>query len=348
MSAYRITLVLLIAGLTTGCTHLVYSDAADLPVGEREQAADLRVDYWLPGPEDWKDRGTILERGAPGAWNHHLAGGFAGAVIKRSGVFLLYYQGARSYDEYFGTVTDRAIGVAISPDGIHFRQFHGNPVVEWQPNSWLEEGAVSSAPVLGESQSIRLYYGANTRVDDWSVNADARLTYSADGLTFADKGVVLSHGDRSVWGSGDEIFPIAAVYDEGDVLLYYLPNGRGRRGSIGVARLARGADVIDSAQVKARGPAQPSAWGMGGHARVSPGTHLLFLNRDDRSCIEGRLIDTRRAASISDPVVEYCFDNMSKGTVFFDQESDTWFLYYRSRDEATYGVKTATRPGVGQ
>lgn len=342
-TTYRGISCLTLALLAAGCSGLVGREPGSDPKSHQIIHGQLPAGSDIPESEDWIDLGEILSAGLPGTWDHLHYGGFAASVVKRDGTILLYYQGADSYDEAFGTVANRAIGVATSTDGINFLKHAKNPVIRWRPNAWLEEGAVSSAPLLDASQAVWMYYGANSRIDDWNVSADARLAYSADGVTFADVGLILGHSTSTLWGSGDELFPIAAIYEGGDVLLYYLPNGAGRRGKLGVARLEAGVRVVYSSEVKGPGSAPLSAWGAASIVEVAPGWHVLFLNRDNESCIEARLVELHRPDRVSAPLTEYCFGNMSKGTVFLDQQSDTWFLYYRSRDGRSYGVKTAAR-----
>lgn len=111
----------------------------------------------IPGQSDWIDCGTIFGHGKAGEWDYYLWGGFASSVVKKDGVFYLYYQGAPGCDEGEGTVTWRSIGVATSKDGVHFSKYEGNPILTWFPHNQLEEGAVSAGAFVeddGESFSI--------------------------------------------------------------------------------------------------------------------------------------------------------------------------------------------------
>ena len=164
----------------------------------------------IPERSDWTDCGPVLEPGQPGEWDLYLWGGFAASVVKRGGTYFLYYQGSDGYDERDGTVTNRAIGVATSPDGLHFTKHPQNPVLRFSPTGNHEEGAVSSAVVV-DGPMVVMSYGANTWTGRDQVSADARLATSADGVRFTDHGVILDHADRQVWGYGDEIFPVIGV-----------------------------------------------------------------------------------------------------------------------------------------
>ena len=154
---------------------------------------------------------------------------------------------------------------------------------------------------------------------------------------------MLDHRDEGLWGSGDELFPIVGLHDDGLHYVYYLPNGRGRRGSLGVgwgpasgpARFSRRVTSQDGRLI---------VWGMGGSARIAPRRHALFLNNVRRNCLEARIVDLHDPARLSAPVRAYQFPNMSQGTVYRDDSTGTWYLYYRFADNSAYGVRTAS-PG---
>jgi predicted GH43/DUF377 family glycosyl hydrolase len=195
----------------------------------------IPYEYDIPSQTDWMDYGTIFEAGDLGEWDYQLYGCFANSVIKKDGIFYLYYQGASGYrSEPDDTVTWRAIGVATSQDGINFTKATSNPVLTWFPNENGEEGAVSAGTALDVDGNIVIHYGANSELDESSVNADARVAVSSNGIDFSDIGIVLKHDDPMVWGSGDEIFPILSIHDNGQWMVYYLPNGVTESGKLGV------------------------------------------------------------------------------------------------------------------
>jgi hypothetical protein len=196
------------------------------------------------------DYGIILEAGTEGEWDYYLWGGFAFSVINKDGLYFLYYQGSSDYrTEYDETVLWRAIGVATSSDGIHFSKHEDNPILTWFPNQYGEEGAVSSGVTLGENGETVLFYGANTQESDTTVNADVRVAFSSDGLNFVDQGIVLNRNDQSVWGSGDELFSVDAIYDSGQWTVYYIPNGSPESGMLGVAYGDRYNELTQSSAV---------------------------------------------------------------------------------------------------
>lgn len=293
----------------------------------------------IPSETDWIDYGPIFEGGALGEWDYTLWGGFTGTAVKKHGTYYLYYQGARGYRTSFDeTVTWRAIGVAMSPDGINFTKWSDNPVVTWFPTMEGEEGAASGAATLDEDGGIVLYYGANTAESPTLVNADARLASSTDGFSFADQGIVLDHEDRSVWGSGDELFPIIAFHDAGRWFVYYLPNGTPQSRKLGVAWGGSRGELTNSSRVSS-GLLSIHAWGMEGSAKIGPDTYALFLNDVTKRRTEVRVVSLSAPYRLSAPVETYQFEEVHQATVLLDEETRTWFMYYRGENE--YGVKLA-------
>ena len=224
------------------------------------------------------DHGTIFEARAEGEWDYYLWDGFAFSIIKKDGTYFLYYQGASDYrSEYDETVRWRAIGVATSADGVHFSKHKSNPILTWNPNQNGEEGAVSSGVTLGEHGEQMLFYGANTEAGGTRVNADIRVASSSDGLNFSDLGIVLDYEDGSVWGSGDELFSVDAIYDQGQWIVYYIPNGSLASGKLGVATGNQyNALTLSSAVLSTN--KQISVWGTAGDVKLDQDTYALVLN----------------------------------------------------------------------
>ena len=295
----------------------------------------------IPDQSDWTDYGKILEAGALGEWDYQLWGAFTATATEKDGTYFLYYQGASGYrttgDE---TVMWRAIGLATSPDGVNFTKYSNNPIVTWFPNDEGEEGAVSGGVTLDENEEIVLYYGANTARSASLVNADGRLATSTDGLSFTDQGVVLDHKDISVWGFGDELFPIIAFHDAGRWFVYYLPNGSPQGRKLGVAWGDSRANLSNSSAARS-GLRTIPAWGTGGHARIAPNRYALFLNDVTQPKTEVREVSLNAPNKLSAPVETYRFDEVRQATVLLDEETNTWFMYYRNYDQSWYGLKLA-------
>lgn len=302
--------------------------------------AHSSADIDIPPQTGWTDYGIILEAGALGEWDYQLFGGFTNTALKKDGLYYLYYQGASGYRIVDDTVTWRAIGVATSPDGINFTKHNGNPVVTWFPNDNGEEGAVSAGSTLDGNGDIVLIYGANTEQSATLINADGRLTRSPDGLSFKDEGVVLDYADSSIWGSGDELFPIIAIHDTDQWIVYYIPNGSLQSRKLGVAWGNSWDDLTNSAGALS-GSATILAWGSGGKAKIGPDIYALFLNDVSQAKVDVRIVSLSSPNQLSAPVETYQFDDVRQATILLDEETSTWFMYYRNMDRSEYGVMLA-------
>jgi hypothetical protein len=294
----------------------------------------------IPAQTDWVDYGTILEAGREGEWDLYLWGGFAFSVIKKDGTYYLYYQGSSDYrTEFDETVLWRAIGVATSQDGIHFTKYESNPVLTWFPTQNGEEGAVSSGVTLGEEGKTMLFYGANTQQFLSVVHADVRIAASSDGFSFTDLGVVLERTDGSIWGSGDELFAVDAIYDPGQWIVYYIPNGSPENGKLGVA-YGNQYNALTQTSMVTSGGNPISVWGTAGHVKLDQDTYALVLNNVREGRTEVRLVSPQTPSNVSEPVAVYQFDGVQQATLLLDAENEIWFMYYRS-SENNYGVKLA-------
>jgi hypothetical protein len=303
-------------------------------------AKPLELKIHIPTQADWIDYGIILKAGPQGAWDYYLWGGFAFSVLKNDGTYFLYYQGASDYrSENDETVLWRTIGVATSTDGIHFSKYEGNPILTWSPNQYGEEGAVSSGVTLDEEGKTFLFYGANTQESPNSVNADVRAASSMNGFDFTNLGVVLDRRDRSVWGSGDELFVVDAIFDSDQWIIYYIPNGTPEGGMLGVAYGSRYNALDQSAAVTSNNQGV-SVWGTAGHVRLDPEIFALILNNVREKRTEVRLVHFQSPSTVSEPVVVYQFDDVQQMIILLDEDTQTWFMYYRTF-ENSYGVKLA-------
>jgi hypothetical protein len=294
----------------------------------------------IPSQADWQDYGTIFQAGAAGEWDTYLWGGFAFCVIKNDDVYYLYYQGASDYrTEYDETVLWRAIGVATSTDGIHFTKYKDNPVLTWFPTQNGEEGAVSCGVTQDASGEIILYYGANTQESRTTVRSDARVATSSNGLMFVDRGTALESSNKSVWGSGDEIFPVDAIFNADKWVVFYIPNGTAEGGMLGIAYGSEFNTLDESHSVTNR-EKLILVWGTAGHAQLDEDSFALILNNVREKRTEVRLFSWQSPEIMSDPVAVYQFDDIQQAVLLLDKEKGTWFMYYRTYNNS-YGVKIA-------
>lgn len=297
----------------------------------------------VPSAADWTDRGLIFSAGQPGAWDSILWGGFAISAVKKDGVFYLYYQGSSAYDEGEATVVGRSIGVATSPTGYDgFVKSQRNPLITWHPGCPLndcEEGAASAGAFVGPNRDVHIYYGANTRINASTVNADGRLAIAADGLAFTDRGIVLNHTNSAIWGYGDELFPTIGLQHGNTFVTYYLPNGTGTGRTLGTAWGPSATSVTQSARVTAGGT-PVSGWGGGSAVHLGGDIYAVFVSATSAPRIDVYTVDMTRPHQFTGPVASYAFPEMLQGAVLFDSDTATWFLYYRAASGDAYGVKT--------
>jgi len=295
----------------------------------------------IPQQADWVDYGTIFEAGSAGESDYYLWGGFAFSVITRDGIYYLYYQGASDYRTDFDeTVLWRAIGVATGTDGIHFSKYEGNPILTWFPNQYGEEGAVSSGVTLGDQGETMLYYGANTQEGPVTVNASVRVASSIDGLNFNDLGIVLDRTESSIWGGGDELLSVDAIHDQGQWLVYYIPNGTPESGLLGVA-YGNQYNVLDQSSAAKNNDKLISVWGTAGHVKLDRDTYALVLNNFREKRTEVRPTSTQSPNIVSEPLAVYQFEEVQQAVLLLDEENETWFMYHRTFDNS-YGVKLAS------
>lgn len=309
---------------------------------ERQDRAITKREYsgYFPSEAEWTDYGPVFEAGRAGEWDHYLWGGFASAVLKKDETYFLYYQGASSYRYAFDeTVCGRAIGVATSRDGISFEKFEGNPVITWAPNEECEEGAASLALATDHNGDILAFYGANTALDATNVNADVRLARSPDGLSFHDEGIVLDHKDSTVWGSGDELFPITAALTDSMWLLYYLPNKKGFSRQLGVAWGNSPFGLEHSSPVMKQTQETVSMWGTGSHIKPSPHTDTLILFNNQEDKLKAWSISPNSPQHLGELFASHTLENAGHAVVMLDKIRSTWFLYYQLNN--MYHVKVA-------
>jgi hypothetical protein len=160
-----------------------------------------------------------------------------------------------------------------------------------------------------------------------------------DGLNFTDHEVALDRKDSSVWGSGDELFSVDAIYDSGKWIVYYIPNGTSESGMLGVAYGDQYNTLDQSSAVTSNN--QPiSVWGTAGHVKLDSDIYALTLNNVREKRTEVRLVSLQAPSIVSEPVAVYQFEDVQQSVLLLDEETQTWFMYYRTL-ENSYGVKLA-------
>src|SRR5215216_589301 len=295
----------------------------------------------IPGLSDWDAGSLAFSHGSEGEWDFFLWGGFANSLIKKGDTYYLYYQGSPSYDNQCDSVAQRSIGVATSTDGIQWVKSANNPVITWSGQGSIEEGAASSAAWLGADGKIYIYYGANTG-SGCSVNASARLAVSEDGVNFQDVGEVLSGRDPTVWGSGDEIFPVGIYSHENQWYLYYVPNGVSLSRKLGVAI---GVSPIVFTQSMGVNDSTIHAWGP--VSIILEGLEsVLITNPNDGS----GSINIYRFSANNPAVVQfqdsYTLSNCNQASVLYEsiESGHHWMISCRDQNADNYYIRNAFTP----
>lgn len=338
----KLMATLLFAAVLSGSGELGWRHAAAQRLLDSAQNPGCAV---IPAGGDWEYVGTAFGPGREGEFDRYLWGGFGGSAIRFGGEVMLYYQGAYDYSEVQQSVTYRSIGLATSSDGVSFRKDPASPVLEWTPQMGEEEGVTSVAVALHPDGRMIAFYGANTRIGPISVNADGRWASSVDGRVFVDRGVALDHADPDIFGSGDELFPVAATYHRSVWYLHYIPNGE-RSGDLGVAWGTSPDALHDTAAVQIGGEAV-RAWGMQSVIQLCDDTFALFLNDVRSRTMSVRVTDLRAPSLASEPLETYRFEatesrpEFVQGAVLLDREAGYWYLFYRSGERSRYDIRRA-------
>ena len=299
----------------------------------------------IPLASDWEDQGTVIAPGSSGSWDVRVGGSITpGTVIKKGGTYFLYYVGADGDRSTDGGPRHRALGVATSEDGIHFTKYSGNPIITYLPNNNEEEGVFSAAATLDDAGNVVLYYSACNAGSQTSesVTCAGFVATSANGLDFVEQGTVLSPGDSSVWGYGDELFPVGTFHTGSTWYLYYIAKGVAATWDLGLASGSSFDNLANTQAILTDG-----SYIVGGldPVALSPNQLAVFVVRDFASWItEVRTTTPSNPAALSAPVVTYDMDNVKHVTPFFDSSTDTWYMYYLNAAENAIGVMTTGSP----
>ena len=268
-------------------------------------------------------------------------------VIKRKGIFFLYYIGADG-DRRDGGPANRAIGVATSKDGIHFKKYPGNPVLTHQPSGApTGEGGIFSGGVwLDDNETVVLYFGGMEEYRAESVDSDIVLAVSSDGLSFTYCGDVWTH-EQSGIQVGDEIFPVA-VYksDDGTWSIYFIEMtgqfdiwrawGKARTSITRDQELDVHRDHRGSASVVRKSDTEI----------IFIGTELIEPDGKVRRAIQAWYIaDEYNPSGIGvtpDSIQDDLSVGQSQGVVFLDRATMTWYWYFLDlATKSTIRVRTA-------
>lgn len=301
----------------------------------------------IPAQGDWVDRGAAFSASVSG-WDVRLEGAISPvSAIKKDGGYVLYYIGADG-DRGDGGPANRALGAALSSDGIQFERWSGNPVLRYQPSApggqnVVEEGVFSGGATVRRSDGmVVLLFGGMDAVGPTDVSGSGVLATSVDGLTFDLAGPVLRPEDPGTIGT-DEIFPMAVVDTGSEWVAYYIATGSiGHDWSWAVAsgnrmdRLGNDALVLDSSERSYPG-----------------GSDAVWLSNDQflvpvlsgfggaEGVVEFRVVDVDRPSDLSNVAETVVFENLAHFTILLDREEGLWFMYYLDAPGESIRVKTA-------
>ena len=310
-----------------------------------EDGKDNLPQVTIPRADEWSREQVVLEAGPEGSWDARLYGQISPCtVVKKNGTWFLYYVGADGDRTTDGGPANRALGVATSTDGIHYKKFEGNPVLTHQPQNNQEEGVFSAGSILDHNGDILLYFGATLASNPTteSVQCNAGLAASKDGFHFENQGYVFYWNNPNVWGHGDEISPIGAYRNGDNINVYYIAKSGKVSWGLGVASgespsgFSRFSKVQDE-QRDIIGGCDP--------IRISNDSIALFVVKDfNANTIEVLTAHVAHPEKLTDPVREYPMfrPNYRHTTVYLDRERKMWFMY-QSSDQPDNGNKIIVR-----
>ena len=313
--------------------------------------APILAEVQIPSQFDWTLAGTALTAGPAGAWDARLYGQISpSTVIKKDGVYYLYYVGADGDRSTDGGPRHRSLGLATSNDGINFTKQLGNPVIGHLPHNNQEEGVFSAGATLDADGAIVMHYGAIWAPNATTefVNSYLAVAESQDGLNFTGHQYVLNWNDSAVWGYGDELFGVG-TFNANDLWhSYYIAKGNVGAWKLGLAsgpapdNLSATTSVITSGGL---------VWGGGDPMFLSENKIVLFLVRQNQGVfsLEARTALVTDPAQLSAAVQTYDLSPYVHTTVYLDVETATWFMYQatdRAQDGNHIIVRTAPARGV--
>jgi hypothetical protein len=298
----------------------------DISVAELHEVA-------IPDASDWVEKGIALQAGAEDSWDSRLYGQISPcSVIQKEGIYYLYYVGADGDRSTDRGPSHRALGLATSPDGIHFQKVRHNPILTHLPHNNQEEGIFSAGTTLNAVGDILLYYGAiwaaNSETE--SVQSNGALARSSNGLHYEDHSYVFSWDDPSVWGHGDELFPLGAFFSHGKYYVYYGAKSAEISWGIGLAigdsptHFSRFVKVQDE-QREIIGGCDP--------VRISEDRIALFVLKDfEKNVLEVITAPLDHPEKWSPPIKTYNMfpPRFRHTTVYLDRQREKWFMYQAS------------------
>lgn len=180
-------------------------------------------------------------------------------VLKEEGIYKMWYHGFRD-----GV---RRIGYATSTDGLNWKKYTGNPVLDVGPPGSWEALAVVEPKVIKVGSKYYMWYSGQSGTEFYGQNVG--LATSADGIhwTKYPGNPVLRTGPRGAWD--DKSVMVGDIVWDGSVFHdWYHGNQFAPKGGIGYAKSADGINWTKSPNnpilVRPTDKNLPDAYGVGG------------------------------------------------------------------------------------
>lgn len=167
-------------------------------------ASSLDGINWIRQP------GPVLGPGAAGSWDSLQV--YRPSVVWNGSNFLMYFTGVSSGP------SPVSIGLAISKDGIHWREYPGNPILGPGPE-FYDIKSIKAPSVIYNGHSYRMWYDGRMSNNSYTIN----LATSDDGILWTKYGgnPVLSKQDFVSQQSLGPRNPSATVQDLGYLMAFY-------------------------------------------------------------------------------------------------------------------------------
>jgi hypothetical protein len=305
-------------------------------------------EWRIPSITEWLDQGNAISSGLDESWDARLHGMITPcSVIKKDGTYFLYYLGADGDRSTDSGPRNRALGLAVSTDGIHFTKYSKNPILTYLPHNNEEEGIFSAAACLDTNGNVVIYYGAMDAgsPNSESVDGDIRLAISQDGYNFQDIGDVVIHSDSSIWGYGDELFPTGAIQLDDKWIVYYIAKAPGTASGASWDIGMVWGDSKNNLEISKELLSYSTKFGSCEPILVKPNSISLFFTiipeTPNARTLEVRSSPVDSPNELSPIIQEYQFSDWDFGTIFLDKERSIWFFYYLTDDGRGINVKTA-------
>ncbi len=324
---------------------LVFLTLLSLPTAIAASSKDKFPEVVIPQADEWSSEQVVLVAGPEESWDNRLYGQISPCtVVKKNGTYFLYYIGADGNRTTDGGPANRALGVATSKDGIHFKKFKNNPILIHQPQHNQEEGVFSAGSIMDEDGDILLYFGATraSNAHTESVQCNAGLARSSDGFHFKNQGYIFSWNDPRVWGHGDELSSVGAFRFGGKYNVYYLAVSAEASWGLGVARGDSPSDF--SRFIKVQDEKRDIIGGCD-PIRISNDSIAIFMVKDFNSnTIEIWTAPVEHPEKLNGPVRTYPMfqPNYRHTTIYLDRERKIWYMY-QSSDQPLNGNKIIVR-----